>query len=182
MVVGMDLASLSELFELARRQTGHTEFVIVGSLSVLGVLDRVGVPPRMLMSIDVDCYTRGDPGRIFELNPTLGQGSVFESEHGFYLDPLSPDVLTLPDNWEHRLVRVPLENGVVLFFLDPNDAAVSKYARCDPRDREWIRAGLNAGVINAGVIESRFRQTAFLDQDEQDRARLALGEDRAISR
>jgi hypothetical protein len=37
----------------------------------------------MLMSIDVDCYTRQDPECIFELNATLGQGGAFEAAHGF---------------------------------------------------------------------------------------------------
>jgi hypothetical protein len=69
-----------------------------------------------------------------------------------------------------------LDNGIVAFLLDPNDAAVSKYARGEPRDREWIRAGLEAGVLNAGVIASRFRETSFLDDDERTRAMAALQE------
>ncbi len=176
-VVGMELADLASLFEEARRRTDHTEFVVVGSLSALGVLDPGAVPPRMLMSIDVDCFTRHDPSRIFELSAALGQGSEFEAAHGFYLDPVSPDLPTLPENWRPRLVRVPLPNGVIVFFLDPNDAAVSKYARGEPRDREWIQAGLKAGVLNAGVIASRFRETTFLDNDERDRALAALAQD-----
>lgn len=175
----MELADLATLFKEARRQTHHDEFVVVGSLSALGVLDPGNLPPRMLMSIDVDCYTPKDPGRIFELEAELGQGSKFEADHGYYLDPISPDLPTLPDNWRHRLVRVPLDEGIVVFFLDPNDAAVSKYARGEPRDREWIRAGLEAGVLSAGVIASRFRETAFLDDDEKARALAALAEDRS---
>lgn len=177
----MKLADLATLFEEARRRTRHTEFVVVGSLSALGVLDPGAIPPRMLMSIDVDCFTRNDPGRIFELNAALGQGSEFEAVHGFYLDPISPDLPTLPESWRHRLVRVPLPNGIVVFFLDPNDAAVSKYARGEPRDREWIRAGLEAGVLNAGVIASRFRETTFIDDDERDRALAALAQDQERS-
>lgn len=173
----MTLSDLASLFEEACRRTKHTEFVVVGSLSALGVLDPGAIPRRMLMSIDVDCFTRNDPGRIFELDAALGQGSEFEAIHGFYLDPVSPDLPTLPDNWRHRLVRVPLPNGIVVFFLDPNDAAVSKYARGEPRDREWIQAGLEAGVLNAGVIASRFRETRFFDDDEHDRAVAALAQD-----
>ncbi len=176
----MDLAALTTLFDEARRRTQHNEYVVMGSLSVLGVLDSARVPVRMVMSIDVDCFTPRDPGRIFELRADLGQGSAFEAEHGFYLDPMAPEVATLPENWRHRLVQVPLPNGINLFFLDPNDTAVSKYARAEPRDREWIRAGLKAGVLNAGVIASRFRETVFLDNDEQRRAELALAEDRAL--
>lgn len=175
----MELGDLQELFEEARKLTGHTEFVVVGSLSILGVVRASDAPVRMLMSIDVDCFTRRDPGRIFELQQALGAGSPFEASHGFYLDPISPKVPTLPDQWEYRLVRTPLGQDVVAFFLDPNDAAVSKYARCEPRDREWIRAGLQAGLLSAPIIESRFSQTDFFDTAERDRARTALSEDKA---
>ena len=132
----------------------------------------------MLMSIDVDCYTKLDPPRIFELNDALGEGSPFEIEHGFYLDPISPRLPTLPDQWEARLIRLPLENGITLYFLDPNDVAVSKYARGEPRDREWLQAGLGAGLLSGAIIESRFRHTSFLDLRERARATSALTEDR----
>lgn len=175
----MDLSHLQVLFGRAKALTGHKEFVVLGSLSVLGIVQRSSaIPARMLMSIDVDCYTRADPRRIFELKEKLGQGSKFEEEHGYYLDPVSPQLPTLPDQWEYRLIPVPLEEGLVVYFLDPNDAAVSKYARCDVRDREWIRAGLEAGLLSAPIIESRFRQTPFLDDAERERARKALEEDR----
>jgi hypothetical protein len=175
----MELADLARLLEEARRLTGHAEFVVIGSLSALGVVESGQVPPRMLLSIDVDCFTRQDPGRIFDLNPTLGQGSPFEAAHGYYLDPVSPNLPTLPENWEHRLIRQPLGESLTVFFLDPNDAAVSKYARADPRDREWLRAGLEAGLLSPAIIESRMRETVFLDDEERRRAMEAFAEDRA---
>ena len=175
----MELSSLETLFEEARKLTGHTEYVVVGSLSVLGVMRAGEIPPRMLLSIDVDCYTRQDPGRIFALRAALGEGSAFEAEHGYYLDPISPNLPTLPAQWEFRLVRVPLGQGLTVLFLDPNDAAVSKYARGEPRDREWLQAGLAAGVLSAPVIESRLRDTVFLDAEERGRAHDAFAEDRS---
>jgi hypothetical protein len=177
--LGVDLSDLQTLFEEARRLTGEAEFVVVDSLSILGIIRASQVPARMLMSIDVDCFSRQDPERIFEVQQALGAGSPFEARHGFYLDPISPRVPTLPEQWEYRLIRTPLGHGIVVFFLDPNDAAVSKYARCEPRDREWIRAGLQAGLLSAPVVESRFRQTDFFDAGEQDRALRAFAEDRA---
>jgi hypothetical protein len=174
----MNLSDLRELFEQARKLVNHSEFVVVGSLSILGVA-RGSVPARMLMSIDVDCFTRQDPPRVFELKDALGQGSAFEATHGYYLDPISPKVPTLPEQWESRLVRVPLDERIVAYFLDPNDAAISKYARGDPRDREWIRAGLAAELLSASIIENRFSHTDFLDAAERERARKAFAEDRA---
>ena len=175
----MQLSVLRELFEQARKLVNHCDFVVVGSLSILGAVRGGEVPARMLMSIDVDCFTRNDPPRIFELKEALGEGSAFEATHGFYLDPISPKVPTLPEQWEARLVRVPLDERIVAYFLDPNDAAISKYARGDPRDREWIQAGLSAGLLSASIIESRFSRTEFLDSGERERARSAFAEDRA---
>ena len=173
----MELSNLETLFDEARKLTGHTEYVVVGSLSALGIVGGGDVPPRMLLSIDVDCYTRQDPGRIFELRKALGEGSAFEAAHGFYLDPISPNLPTLPAQWEFRLVRVLLKHSLTVFFLDPNDAAVSKYARGEPRDREWLQAGLAAGLLSAPIIESRFRDTVFLDVNERRRALEAFAED-----
>ena len=76
-------------------------------------------------------------------------------------------------------MRVPFGNGIVVSFLEPNDAAVSKYARGEPRDREWIQAGLAAGLLSAPIIESRFRQTDFIDSEERERAFNAFMEDRS---
>jgi hypothetical protein len=175
----MDLKDLELLLGEASRRLQHTEFVIVGSLSVLGVLGERAVPRRMLVSIDVDCFTPTDPERIFEVNASLGAGSEFERVHGYYLDPVSPRLPTLPANWEHRLIRLSMSGGITASFLDPNDAAVSKYARGEPRDREWIRAGLEGGLVSAPILESRFRDTVFLDDDERRRAERLLAEDLA---
>ena len=85
---------------------------------------------------------------------------------------------TLPAGWEERLTRIQLEPDLAASFLGPNDAAVSKYARMEPRDREWIRPGLRAGVLSIAILDTRFDRTTFLDARESDRARRALEEDR----
>jgi hypothetical protein len=174
----VDLANLQALFDEAKRLTNHTEFVVIGSLSILGVVGNAKIPARMLMSIDVDCYTRRDPARIFELRQALGEASAFQAQHGYYLDPVAPTVATLPDGWEARLLSVNLDRDIVVQFLDPNDAAVSKYARNEPRDREWIRAGLSAGLLNIQIIASRFQQTDFESEAERAGAHAALEQDR----
>jgi hypothetical protein len=168
---------LRRLFARARSLSGETDYVVLGSLAALGYAGEL--PPRMAMSLDVDAYGKSDPGRIFDLAPALGQGSAFEAENGYYLDPISPRIATLPERWEDRLVRIELEPGLAAWFLEPNDAAVSKYARMEPRDREWIRAGLRAGILSLPIVDARFRQTVFLDAAESARARRALDEDRA---
>jgi hypothetical protein len=173
----MKRKDLQRLFARAKELTGATDFVVLGSLAALGYTGNL--PPRMALSVDVDAYIKDDPARVFDLAGPLGQGSTFEAEHGYYLDPISPAVATLPAGWEQRLVRMELESEVVAWFLEPNDAAVSKYARMEPRDREWIRAGLAGRILSMAIIEKRFGETAFLDSNEAERARKALTEDRA---
>jgi len=167
---------LRRLFARARDLCGETDYVVLGSLAVLGWAGEV--PSRMAASLDVDAFTRSDPGRVFDLAPALGQGSPFEAEFGYYLDPISPRVATLPAGWPDRLTRIELEADLAAWFLEPNDAAVSKYARMEPRDREWIRPGLRAGVLSLAIVDARFARTTFLDADESARARQALEEDR----
>jgi hypothetical protein len=168
---------LRRLFANARALCGETDYVVLGSLSILGHAG--AVPERMAASIDVDAFTKKVPARVFELAPRLGQGSAFEAEHGYYLDPVSPSIATLPDDWEKRLVRIELEADLVAWFLDPHDAAVSKYARLEPRDREWIRPGLDAGILSVATLKARFAQTTFMDAEESKRARQALAIDEA---
>jgi hypothetical protein len=173
----MELESLARLLQEAKARTGHSEFVVVGSLSILGILRSNVIPERMLMSRDVDCYTLQDPERIFDLQTELGEGSTFDLNHGYFLDPVSPNLPTLPEHWEQRLIPLDLADSLRAWFLDPNDAAVSKYARGDPRDREWLRAGLKAGLLSLAEIDNRFWQTVFLDDSEARRARKMLTED-----
>lgn len=173
----MELANLQQLFGRARDLTRHAEFVVVGSNSILGIARAGNIPERMTMSNDVDAYIKDDPPRVFELEKELGQGSAFELANGFYLDPVSPTLPTLPAGWEDRLFKVRFDDGLTIHFLDPNDAAVSKYARGEPRDREWLQAGIGAGLLSPDVIEYRFRETVFYDDEERARAVAALAQD-----
>lgn len=172
----MNLKAVFDLLKEAGRLSGHSEFVIIGSLSVLALEEDYEVPPDMTMSNDIDCYTRADPGRIFDLVPLLGENSPRHIASGYYLDAVTPALPSLPEGWEARMNRVARE-GVVAWFLEPNDAALSKYARGEPRDRRWIRAGMQSGVISVAVVKSRFRSVDFLDREEQNRAKALVDED-----
>jgi len=154
-------------------------FVVVGSLSVLGLTQGRALPEQMLMSNEVDAYVENDPDRGFDFHQRWGQGSAFEREHGYYFDPVSPKLPTLPDGWQSRMIATTLPvSGVRVKFIDPNDAAVSKYARGEAKDRAWIREGLRQSILSLATLEYRFRETPFLDREEHMRAKSALEEDR----
>lgn len=171
----MNRNNVAHLLTEAMRLTQHRDYVIIGSLSILGI---TATPPdAMTGSIDVDLYPKNDPGRAFEIAAVLGLGSAFEQRYGYYADAVSPMLPTLPEGWEARLINVAFENGVTAWFLDPNDAAISKYVRSEPRDRTWIRAGLLAGFISLPTVEYRLRETV-MESEENALAKTAIAEDK----
>lgn len=172
----MNLEQVVVALQRARQISGHTDYVVIGSLSILGVQEGHPIPEEMSMSIDIDCYTKADPPRIFDLVASLGEDSAFRIEHGYYLDPVSPHLPSLPDGWETRMLQVD-RDGLHIWFIDPNDAAVSKYARSEPRDLRWVRAGLLSGLISLPTVKSRLRSTTFLDAEEDQRVRKQVQED-----
>jgi hypothetical protein len=174
----LKLAHLWPLFKLAQERIGHSDYTIMGSLSVLGVEEHHPVPPEMSLSIDIDCFTTDDPARIFDLHAELGEDSPFHLRHGYYLDPISPSLPTLAPAWDARALLVE-GHGMRLRFLEPNDAALSKYARGEPRDVRWIRAGLAEGLVSLPVVKLRAKGSAFLDNDEALRVHTQLEADSA---
>ena len=172
----MDREQIGVLLREAKKITNHCEFVISGSLSILG--KSAEAPDEMVHSIDVDMFPRADPHRIDEINSELGQGTAFEDEHGYYADGVAPGVATLPDGWEKRLIPVQYPDDIVGYYLDPDDAAVAKLARNDYRDVRWVRSGLAASILDPDVIEQRMATANFLDDREYARARSTLEKER----
>lgn len=169
----MKADALFRLLHAAHTACGHREYVVIGSLSVLGLAEVADIPGDMTMSIDADCYTPADPGRVLDLQAALGEGSAYHRAHGIYLDPVSPRLATLPAGWEQRLIGVT-RDGVTARFLEPHDAAVSKLARAEPRDLRWVRAGLAAGLLSPAMLRLRMRSTTFFDAAEEATAQAAL--------
>ena len=169
----MNASALFNLLTAAHAECGHTDYVVVGSVSVLGMSEVSAIPAGMTVSIDADCYTLADPPRVFDLQAKLGEGSPYHRLHGIYLDPVSPKLPTLPDGWQQRLIRIT-RKSVTAHFLEPNDAAVSKLARAEPRDMRWVRAGIAAGLVSLPILRLRTRTTDFLDEEEQTAALSAL--------
>ena len=150
----MTLEDIAVLLTEASRISNHRHFVIAGSLSAVGAV--VNAPLSMVMSRDVDLYPKFDPGRGFvEIASQLSEGTDFALAHGFYADPITPALLTLPRGWEPRLLQMPLGNGVVAWFLDPNDAAVSKLVRGHENDVRWVTAAVAEGIVDPEAVLER---------------------------
>ncbi len=152
-------------------------FVILGSLSVYGLTEDTP-PVEMTLSNEVDSYPEIYPALAFDIASDWGQGSEFERTHGYYFDPISPKLPTLPEGWEGRLISKTTSSGITMKFGDPNDVAISKYTRGEAKDRRWIRAGLQASILSLATIEYRCRTTPFLDQEEHEKVKRSIDQDK----
>jgi hypothetical protein len=178
---------IQQAFEAARALSNHHEFVVIGSLSVLGLLD--APPEAMSFSIDIDFYPLGDPGRATDIAEVLGENSEFHEQNGYYLDAVSPALPVLPDGWENRLVKVPL-GETTAYFLDVHDTAVSKYARGAENDYRWLEAGYESKILNIETVSNRVRfDTVYLDDDDRRKTtnglrmhRIAMQEDCSMAK
>jgi hypothetical protein len=156
---------IRKALEAACAISNHHEFIVAGSLSVLGLIDTP--PKQMSMSIDIDFFPLRDPGRANDIAAVLGEGSDFHLRHGYYLDAISPELPVLPEGWRDRLVPVQL-GQTIAFFLDVHDAAVSKYARGELNDYRWLEAGYEARILMLNVVENRIRfGTLYFDDEDQ---------------
>jgi len=170
------LELLFDALQAARRLTGHTEFVVVGSLSALVHEKGGSLPAAMTVSNDIDAYTKADPERMLDVVQALGEGSPFFAENGVFIDPVTPQLCTLPEGWERRMHRLE-RDGIVVHFLEFADAAISKYARGDPNDERWIHAGIEAGLLDLAVVTERLKTTRFVDAEEESLTRERVQRD-----
>lgn len=163
---------VQQALEAACVVSSHHEFVIAGSLSVLGLLSTP--PEKMSHSIDIDFYPLRDPGRASDIAAVLGEDSDFHERNGYYLDAVSPDLPVLPDGWQERMVKVEL-GQVTAYFLDVHDTAVSKYARGAENDYRWLEAGYEAKILSIETIETRVRfSTTYFDSDDKRKTKNGL--------
>ena len=168
----MQREDVQRALEAACGLTMHSEFVIAGSLSVLGLINTP--PERMSLSIDIDFYPLRDPGRASEIASVLGEDSEFHEQNGYYLDAVSPLLPLLPDGWKDRLVKVELGLATA-YFLEVHDAAISKYARGAENDYQWIEAGYKANILDIALIMNRVRfETTYFDDEDRRKTNNGL--------
>jgi hypothetical protein len=172
---GIRLADIDALLQEAARLSNHRNFVIVGSLSVLGTVLRP--PERMVLSTDVDLFTKSDPGRVFrEIAASLSEGSAWARSNVVHADPVSPAIVSAPEGWETRLIPLPMSNGITGWFMDANDAACAKLVRCSENDIRWVTAGIEEGILSTVIICDRLPLCLNASVDEIRRAEASVKE------
>jgi hypothetical protein len=142
--------------------------VVVGSQAILGSFTEEELPPEATMSIEIDVLPladdRDETARLADLiEGVAGEWSPFEEQHGFSIDGVDWDTAVLPDGWRERLVKVQNANTAAPsgtpqytgWCLDKHDVCVAKLCAFREKDRNFVAALLDAGLVTADVITDR---------------------------
>ena len=146
----------------------HPEVIVVGSQAILGTYDESRLPAAATMSVEVDILpiadTNEETTRLADLIEGVGgEFSPFEELHGFHIDGVDLDTALLPDSWRDRLVKVQNANTAAPegeprftgWCLDKEDICVAKLCAFREKDRNFVAALLDAGLVEENVIEAR---------------------------
>lgn len=143
----MQRPQLEHLIRAAAEITNQYEFIVIGSQSILGSLDRP--PPECTLSMEADLYPLHAPELADLIDGSIGELSFFHEHFGYYAQGVGPETARLPAGWRERVVRLQNEgtNGRVAYCLDPVDLFVSK--ACAGRDKDRV---FNAALLRDGVV------------------------------
>jgi hypothetical protein len=163
------------------------EVIVVGSQAILGTFDESELPAAATMSIEVDILpiadTNDETARLADLiEGVAGEFSPFEGLHGFSIDGADLETAVLPDGWRDRLVKVQNANtaaptGEPLFTgwcLDKEDLCVAKLVALREKDRNFVAALLDAGLVNPDLMAARLSTMSGEHPAATDRALVWL--------
>lgn len=143
----MTRVQLEHLIRACAAIADDDEIMIIGSQSVLG--RRPDVPGSLRTSVKADVYPRTQVERWNLIDGTIGVGSPFHQTFGYYAQGVGPETATLPAGWETRLVAIRNANtrGATGLALDPHDLLLAKYVARRPKDVDFVREAIRAGLV-----------------------------------
>jgi hypothetical protein len=144
------------------------EVIVVGSQAILASYDEERLPRAATMSQEIDILPiaegNDETGRLADLiEGVAGEFSPFEELHGFSIDGVDLETSALPVGWRERLVKVQNINTAAPsghpqftgWCLAPEDLCVAKLCAFREKDRNFVSALLDAGLVDAAVITTR---------------------------
>lgn len=174
---------LEHAIRTACQVIGHSEVIVVGSQAILGSFDEKELPNEATRSIEVDVLPiaadNEETGRLADLiEGVAGEFSPFEDLHGFSIDGVDLLTTVLPAGWRDRLVRVQnpttaAPEGSPRFTgwcLDKEDLCVSKLCALREKDRNFVSALLDAGLVDAEIMAERLLTLSGHHSVARDRA------------
>jgi len=117
---------LEHIIRAAGTIADDDDIIVIGSQAILGQFPFA--PGELLVSREADVYPRKHPERADLVDGSIGEGSPFEREYGYYAHGAGPETAVLPAGWEGRLVEVANANTRFVrgWCLEVHDVTIAK--------------------------------------------------------
>jgi hypothetical protein len=161
--------------------------VVVGSQSILGSFAENDLPVEATMSTEIDILPLGEDdantARLADvIEGVAGEWSPFEEQHGFSIDGVDLQTAILPAGWRDRLVKVQNGNTAALsgqpqyigWCLEGGLMRREALRALREKDRNFVGALLDAGLIDAAIITRRLTAVPAQHQGAAEGARAWL--------
>ncbi len=137
------------------------DLIVIGSQAILGQFP--DAPAELRSSNEADIFPRSDPGRSELIDSTIGEGSPFDREFGYYAHGVDESTAILPEGWRDRLILVTGESTRFVrgWCLEVHDLAVAKYVAGPEKDRDFTKALVRHRLVERQVIEERLAATTL---------------------
>ena len=136
----MNRDDLENLIRVCGQLTKEYEFVVIGSQAILGTDPN---PPAVLTaSMEADIYPLQNPMLSDQIDATLGEGSPFHDQHGYYAEGVGAGTALLPERWKDRVQRLPeaAYSPSVAYCIGVLDLFLSKAAAGRNKDKAFCIA------------------------------------------
>ncbi len=155
----MQRSELEHVIRASAAIADDDELIIIGNQSILGQFP--DAPTALLVSMEVDLFPKNKPALAELVDGSIGEGSFFHQQYGYYAQGVGPQTAALPRGWEKRLIRVnnANTNGVSGLCLEVHDLAISKYIAGRPKDLEFTRELAKHGMTDIKVLHKRLGTT-----------------------
>ena len=154
--------------------TGQTLFVLVGSQAAVLLTD--DLPARMAESVEADLYPLQHPELADIIDATIGELSLFHDTFGYYAQGVGPRTAKLPAGWEERARHVshPAFAPAIAIVPDLADLCAAKLIAMRPKDLDYVRAALTAGLADTAELAPRVAAVADVPPEVLAAARAWL--------
>jgi hypothetical protein len=154
----MKIDRIEHILRAAAEITKQKRFILIGSTTI--IVRRKHIPANMMMTPEVDIYAP-DADDIDEISDliegSIGQGSLFHQQYGYYGDGVSPNTAALPSDWRDRSMeyRCQTSPDIIAIVPDENDIALAKAVAYREKDVDWIVHGLRSNILSLDVMYRR---------------------------
>lgn len=172
----MTRSELEHIIRASGAIADDNELIIIGSQSILAQFPQA--PATLRVSMETDLYPRNKPELADLVDGSIGEGSLFHEQFGYYAQGVGPKTAVLPAGWEDRLARIDNENtnGIAGLCLDVHDLAISKYVASRPKDRKFTRELARQTMTRRQTLKQRLNKTE-LPSAERTRIYSAIDSD-----